>query len=151
MKVFGDKIDSNLPSSVKRIEEGTTIKIGGIKSNILASGDAAYSIEIPEINVVYRHMMGSKSHNILMNKAHIDAEIATMKHYQDKKYALVLTSHYVPEGQAAISEKLAYLQKVKSLTEQCKSKEAFVDAMKKAFPNYSGGNYLDMTAGFLYK
>lgn len=151
VKVFGDKIDSNLPTSIKRVQEGRSIEIGGMKFNILTSGDAAYSIEIPEINVVYRHMMGSKSHNILVSKAHIEAEIAVMKQYQEKKYALVLTSHYVPEGQAAIAEKLVYLEKIADLAEQCKSKEAFIAAVKEAFPDYSGENYLDMTAGFLYK
>jgi len=151
VKVFGDKVDSNLPSSVRYLEEGIAVEIGGIKFNILASGDAAYSVEIPEINVVYRHMMGSKSHNILVNKTHIDAEIAAMKHYQEKRYSLVLTSHYVPEGQIAVAEKLAYLEQVKAMIEECKSKEEFIDAVKKTFPGYSGENYLEMTAGFLYK
>jgi len=51
----------------------------------------------------------------------------------------------------AVIEKLAYLEQVKALTEQCTSKEEFIDAVKKTFPSYSGGNYLDMTAGFFYK
>ena len=151
VKVFGDKVESNLPSSIEQLEEGTAVEIGGIKFNIIAAGDAAYSIEIPEINVVYRHMMGSKSHNILVNKGHIAAEIAAMKDYQKKNYSLVLTSHYVPEGQIAVKEKLANLEQVKALAEQCSLKEEFIDDMKKAFPDYSGQSYLEMTANFLYK
>lgn len=151
VKIFGNKIDANLPSAIKQVAEGTTVEMGGMKFNILASGDAAYSIEIPEINVVYRHMMGSKSHNILVSKEHIAAEIAAMEQYQDKKYALVLTSHYMPEGQAAVVEKSAYLEEVKALAEQCKSKDEFTAVVKAAFPGYGGEIYLDMTAGFLYK
>lgn len=151
VKGFGDKIETDLPASAMPIKEGTSIELGGMKFNVLAAGDAAYSVEIPQINAVYRHMMGSKYHNILVSKENIDAEIATMKQYQAKKYTLVLTGHYVPEGQAGVADKLAYLEKIKDLAQESSSKEEFITAAKKAFPAYSGENYLEMTAGFLFK
>ena len=63
----------------------------------------------------------------------------------------ILTSHYVPEGQAAVTKKIAYLEKVQQLTDRCKTAQEFTQAVQKAFPDYEGVNYLQMTAGFLYK
>lgn len=144
-------VAGKLPAKAKRIQEGQYVKIGGMLFHILPAGDAAYSIELPQINVVYRHMMGSHTHNILTNLAHIDAEIAAMKQYQKAGYALVLTGHNVPEGQGAVATKLAYLQTMKQLASENKTKADFVKAVKKAFPGYQGENYLTMTADALYQ
>lgn len=151
IKTFGDKFDGNLPTDAKIIKEGSTVTIGGIDFNILNTGDDAYSVEIPQIKSVYRHMMGCKSHNILTSTKHMDAMIAELKEYQKKDYTLVLSGHYEPESQDDVSTKIAYLQKTKDLAGSCTTKNDFINAMKKAFPNYSGENYLEMTAGFLYK
>lgn len=151
-KGFGTAaVAGSLPAQANLLQEGQYVKIGGIVFHILPAGDAAYSIELPQINVVYRHMMGSHTHNILTSTAHIDAEIATMKQYQKAGYALILTGHYVPEGQEAVAEKLAYLQTMKKLAAENTNKADFVKAVKTAFPDYQGDNYLMMTAGFLYK
>lgn len=150
-KTFGDSFDTSLPSNPKVIKEGSTVTIGGIDFNILNAGDTAYSVEIPQIKSVFRHMMGSKSHNILTSTKHMDAMIAELKEYQKKEYTLVLSGHYEPESQDDVSTKIAYLEKSKELAGSCTTKVDFINAMKKAFPNYSGENYLEMTAGFLYK
>lgn len=148
---FGGIVADKLPNEIKEVKEGENRTIGGIKFNFIEAGDDAFSVEIPEINVIYRHMMGSTCHNILTSPAHIDAEIATLKNYQAKNYALILTSHFVPEGQAAVAQKIAYLENVKSLATSSTTKEAFINAVKSAYPTYSGENYLEMTAGFLFK
>ena len=150
VQAFGDTVDTSLPTSAKHLTFGKSVSLGGIKFNIIDAGDDAYSVEIPEINVIYRHMMGSTTHNILVSRQHIDAEIAFMKDYQAKNYALVLTSHFVPEGQEAVAQKIAYLEKVKELANTCKTKDEFIAAVKAAFPNYDGVNYLEMSAGFLF-
>lgn len=151
-KGFGTAaVAGNLPAKAKLVQEGQYVKLGGMVFHILPAGDAAYSIEIPQINVVYRHMMGSHTHNILTSVAHIDAEIGAMKQYQKAGYALVLTGHNVPEGQEAVAEKLAYLQTMKKLAYEKKNKADFVKAVKNAFPDYNGDSYLMMTARFLYK
>lgn len=59
--------------------------------------------------------------------------------------------HGGPEGQDAVAEKIAYLNKTKEIMQQSKTADEFKTAMQAAFPAYDGLNYLDMTAGFLYK
>lgn len=148
--IFGDALNTNMPTKVEMMAEGSTVTIGGIDFDIVAAGDDAYSVVIPAINSVYRHMMGSACHNILANVGHIDATIAELKAYQTADYALVLTSHWVPEGQDAVTAKIAYLEKTKELADSCDSAESFIAAMTEAFPDYAGANYLEMTAGFLF-
>lgn len=66
-------------------------------------------------------------------------------------YDLVLTSHYVPEGQDAVETKIAYLEKTLELSDTCADAASFIEAMNEAFPDYSGANYLETTAGMLYQ
>lgn len=139
-----------LPTKAKILQDGQSITLGGILFHILPAGDAAYSVEIPQIHVMYRHMMGSDTHNILTGEAHLDAEISAMKDYQEKGYRLILTGHHVPEGQEGVAEKLAYLQTMKGLIAENKTKADFIAAVKKTFPDYQGDTYLMMTADFLY-
>ena len=151
VQVFGNTVDTNLPQTANIVKTDDTVKVAGIKFRILPTMDEDYSLEIPAINAVYRHMLGSDVHNILPSLAYIDGEIADMKAYQKKGYDLILTSHYVPEGQDAVKTKLAYLEKVKELALANKDKDSFVAAVKAAFPNYQGENYLQMTADALYR
>ncbi len=151
VQVFGDAVDTNLPQKATIVKTGDTVKVAGIEFRILPTMDEDYSLEIPAINAVYRHMLGSDVHNILPSLAYIDGEIADMKSYQKKGYGLILTSHYVPEGQEAVTAKLAYLEKVKELALANKDKDSFLAAVKAAFPNYQGENYLQLTADALYK
>lgn len=147
---FGDAVEEKMPQNIKLIETGDKINIGGIDFNIIEAGDDAYSIEIPEINCVYRHMMGSKCHNIIPSLEYIDAEIETLESYEGKGYTLILTSHYDPEGQGAIAEKIDYMTKTKQIAEKCSNADEFIDEMKKTFSGYTGDNYLEMTAQMLY-
>ncbi len=156
VQAFGDKVAADLPSEadakIQIVEEGQTLTVAGIEFKILATSDGDdYGVEIPAIKAVYRHMMGSKVHNILPAIPYIEAEIADLKGYQAKGYRLVLTSHHTPEGPEAVAEKIAYLEKVKELAASCKTKDEFIAAMKAAFPGYAGENYLEMSAGALYK
>lgn len=47
--------------------------------------------------------------------------------------------------------KIDYLENLKSIAANCTSAESFKAEVEKQYPNYSGGNYLDMTAGFFFK
>lgn len=106
---------------------------------------------IPSLNVVYTHMLGKTTHSILTSAAHIEAFLQMLKEYQAAGYAMILTSHGGPEGQNAVAEKISYLNKTKEIMQQSKTADEFKANMKAAFPAYDGENYLDMTAGFLYK
>jgi len=151
VQAFGDTVDTNLPAKAAIVRDGDTVKVAGIDFKILPTLDEDYSVEIPSIGVVYRHMMGSTVHNILSSIDYIDAEIADMKRYQKNGYQLILTSHYIPEGQEAVAEKLQYLQTVKKLALSSKDKADFIQQVTNAFPSYEGTNYLEMSAGLLFK
>ena len=150
VQAFGDTVDVNLPAKATIVKDGDTVKVTGIDFKILPTPDEDYSVEIPAIGVVYRHMLGSNVHNILPSVDYIDAEIADMKRYQEAGYGLILTSHHVPEGQAAVTAKLQYLRKMKELAFKCHSKDDFISQAKKSFPNYEGDNYLAMSAAALF-
>lgn len=151
IQALGDKVADDLPTSAEIIEEGTTLNLAGLEFKVLHSSDGEdYDIEIPAINAIYRHMMGSKTHNILPAIPYIEAEIADLKSYLDKGYTLVLTSHNAPEGRKAVEEKIAYLEKVLELAKTSKDKEEFMNAVKEAFPDYAGEAYLGMSAGALF-
>jgi hypothetical protein len=144
---FGDSIASDLPSSAKIVNFGDTVTIGGLDFVIRNEGDDAYGIEIPAINCVYIHMMGSNCHNILTSVEHIDAFISELESFN---YNLVLTGHNAPEDSSAVKTKINYLKKVRELATTCTDAASFTKAMNEAFPDYEGASYLDMTAGYLF-
>ena len=151
IQAAGDKVAEDLPESAEIIAEGQTVKLAGIDFVILHESDGeGYGIALPSMNAVYRHMMGSKTHNILPAVPYIEAEIAELKGYQEKGYTLILTSHNAPEGKDAVAEKIAYLEKVIELAKSCKDKGEFTAKVKEAFPDYNGEAYLDMSAGALF-
>ena len=152
IQALGDTVAADLPDSAEILTEGQTLRLAGLDFVILHESDGEdYGIAIPAINAVYRHMMGSKTHNILPAVPYIEAEIAELKGYQDKGYSLILTSHHAPEGKEAVAQKIAYLEKVLDLAKSCKSRAEFIEAVKAAFPDYAGEAYLEMSAGALFK
>ena len=151
IQALGDKVAEDLPSEAEIINEGETLKLAGVEFKILHSSDGEdYDIEIPAINAIYRHMMGSKTHNILPAVPYIEAEIADLKNYQEKSYTMILTSHAAPEGQKAVAEKIEYLEKVLELAKASANKEEFINAVKTAFPDYAVDAYLEMSANALF-
>ena len=152
VKALGDEVAADLPDKAEIVNYNDELTLAGIKFKILKSTDGdGYSVEIPAINAVYRHMMGSKVHNILPSIAYIEAEIAELKDYQAKGYALILTSHFEPEKSAVLDEKINYLEKVKELAGSCRTRREFVRAVTAEFPEYAGESYVNMSAGALFK
>ena len=124
--------------------------LAGVDFEVIDRGES-YDLAIPSMNVVYTHMLGKTTHSILTSAEHIEAFLQMLKEYQAAGYAMILTSHGGPEGQDAVAEKISYLNKTKEIMQQSKTADEFKANMKAAFPAYDGENYLDMTAGFLYK
>ncbi len=145
---FGDAFDADIIEIGTIIEPGTRT-VDGVEMIITPAADA-YEIEIPAIGAVYTHMMGSDVHNILVSAAQIDGMIETLKGYQAKGYTLILTSHYAPEAIDAAVTKIAYLERTQQILAESASADAFLAAMRDAFPGYSGENYLEMSAGILF-
>lgn len=145
---FGESFDNSVHKITDIIEAGK-VTIGGIDFIIKQTGEA-FDVEIPEINAVYTHMLGHDCHSIVAGAGHADAMIAELKGYIEKGYELILTSHYTPEDLKDAEAKIAYLENLKKIAADCKDADAFKAEIAGQYPQYSGLNYLDMTAGFFF-
>lgn len=125
------------------------VNIGGFELNITYH-DENIEIEFPQINCVYTHMLGHDCHSIVAGEAHANAIINQLKNYKEKGYTLILSSHYVPETQKDVDTKIAYLENLKKIAKGSTNSNEFKDKVKAEYPEYSGLNYLDMTAGYFF-
>ncbi len=130
------------------IEPGR-ITIGGIDF-VIKETEEAFDVEIPEINAVYTHMLGHDCHSIVAGAGHADAMIAELGSYIDKGYDLILTSHYTPEDLKDARTKIDYLENLKKIAAEVRNADEFKTEVGRQYPQYSGQNYLDMTAGFFF-
>ena len=149
-ETFGDDFHGGADlANINKVVSGT-VTVAGIDFNLIDCGET-YDLEIPSMNAVYTHMLGKTCHSILTSTAHMDSMIETLKGYQSAGYDMILSAHSGVEGQDAVAEKIAYVEKAKELAASCENAEAFMTAMKEAFPDYIGENYLEMSAGYLYQ
>ena len=125
------------------------VNIGGFELNITYH-DENIEIEFPQINCVYTHMLGHDCHSIVAGEDHANMIIAQLKGYKEKGYNLVLSSHYTPETLTDVDTKITYLEELKLLVKESSNAEEFKNKVKEKYPNYSGLNYLDMTAGYFF-
>ena len=70
--------------------------------------------------------------------------------YKANGYNLVLSSHYTPETLKDVDTIIAYLEELKELAKESKDSTDFENKVKVKYPEYSGLNYLNMTAGFFF-
>lgn len=145
---FGDAFDKSVHKITNIIGEGKTT-VAGIDLIIKQTPDA-FDIEIPEINAVYTHMLGHDCHSIVAGAGHADAIIAQLNEYIKNGLDLILTSHYTPEDLKDAETKIGYLENLKAIAARCKNADEFKTEVKNNYPDYSGDNYLDMTAGFFF-
>lgn len=148
IQAFGEAFDGELHTITDHIDEGE-FELGGIKFNIISTSEA-YDLEIPEINCVYTHMLGSACHSIIAGSDHAAAFKKLMQHCVDKNYTLIFTGHYIPEPPQAAVAKIAYIEKLLEIIKEVDSAAEMIAKAKIAFPDYSGENYLEMTAGFFF-
>ena len=125
------------------------VHIGGFELNITYH-EENIEIEFPQINCVYTHMLGHDCHSIVAGEAHANAIIKQLNGYKEKGYNLILSSHYVPETLKDVDTKISYLENIKTFAKQSKNAEEFKNMVKSKYPEYSGLNYLDMTAGYFF-
>ncbi|MDE6763217.1 MAG: hypothetical protein K2J73_06020 [Oscillospiraceae bacterium] len=145
---FGDVFDNSVHQITDIIGEGK-VTAAGIDFIITQTAEA-FDIEIPEINAVYTHMLGHDCHSIVAGTGHADAIVAQLKEYIKKGYDLILTSHYTPEDLKDAETKIGYLENLKVIAAKCKNADEFKSEVKNNYSDYSGDNYLDMTAGFFF-
>lgn len=147
-QAFGASFDSAIHTIDHMIGEGP-LTIGGMEF-VIHQTQEAFDVEIPELNAVYTHMLGHDCHSIVAGLGHADAIIGQLKGYLNKGYDLILTSHYTPEDLKDAQTKIDYLEALKDIAAHCKDTEAFKAEVRRAYPGYSGENYLEMTAGFFF-
>lgn len=145
---FGNIFDNSVHKITNVIAAGR-ITIGGIDFVIRQTAEA-FDIEIPEINAVYTHMLGHDCHSIVAGAAHADGIIVELNSYIKKGYDLILTSHYTPEDLKDAQSKIDYLENLKKIAAGCENADSFKAEVQRQYPEYSGQNYLDMTAGFFF-
>lgn len=145
---FGDVWDANY-AVINNVVESGPVTVAGVDFVVSEQGDT-YDLVIVAANSVYTHMLGETVHSIVPSLDVIDTMIATLRGYQEAGYALVLPAHTMPEGQAAVAAKIAYLEQLRDIAAVSASAEEFIAKMQEAFPGYAGENYLEMTAGFLF-
>lgn len=145
---FGEIFDSSIHNITNVIEPGK-VTIGGIDFVIKQTAEA-FDVEIPEINAVYTHMLGHDCHSIVAGAGHADAMIAELRSYIEKGYDLILTSHYTPEDLKDAQTKIDYLENLKKIAAGVQNADEFKAEVARQYPQYSGQNYLDMTAGFFF-
>lgn len=147
-QAFGNCFDGGIHTVTDYLEAGKT-EIGGISFIVRPTADA-FDLEIPALNAVYTHMLGHDCHSIVAGADHADAMLTQLRGYLDAGLELVLTSHYTPEDLKDVKTKIAYLNELKALAGRCENAAGFKTLVKEHFPQYSGENYLDMTAGFFF-
>ena len=145
---FGAAFDPSIHRADHILAEGP-VTIGSIRFIIHPTAEA-FDVELPEINAVYTHMLGHDCHSIVAGTGHADAMIAQLEGYIARGYDLILTSHYTPEDQKDARTKIDYLTELKVLAAASADRDSFKAAVGEKYPQYSGENYLDMTAGFFF-
>ena len=81
----------------------------------------------------------------------IDAEIAEAENSLASGATLFAGGHGGAATRDAVEFKIAYLKKMKDLLEENKTAQAFVDAMKEAYPGLPGESGLEELSKALYK
>ena len=145
---FGAAFDPSIHRADHILAEGP-VTIGGIRFIIHPTAEA-FDVELPEINAVYTHMLGHDCHSIVAGASHADAMVAQLESYIARGYGLILTSHYTPEDLKDARTKIDYLKELKAIAAASADRDSFKASVQKRYPQYSGENYLDMTAGFFF-
>ncbi|MDR3048476.1 MAG: MBL fold metallo-hydrolase [Elusimicrobiota bacterium] len=146
---FGNLIDPTTNTVTNYVKDNETVSVAGIKV-IIRETREGFDIILPEINAVYLHMMGHDVHSIVAGNASADEIIAQLSAYVKEGYDLILSSHYIAEDRRDIETKIAYLKKLKKIAAKSASRDKFKSSVKKAYPDYTGENYLDMTAQLFF-
>ncbi len=81
-KAFGQSFDNNIHNVTDYINDGS-LTIADINFNIISTSEA-FDIEIPEINCLYTHMLGSDCHSIIAGVNHANATLETLESYLKK-------------------------------------------------------------------
>lgn len=126
------------------------MKIAGVDFIFYHNGQG-YDFEVPEIGVLYTHMLGADTHAFATSLNDYNSQIAGLCKYAERNVNLVISSHHAPEDACAIYEKIDYLGRARDIAWESAGKRDFKANMKAAYPKFKGLHYLDMTADAVYR
>ena len=132
LKAFGPSFHGDKMVKITNILNEGKNTISGIDFVIYDRG-SSFDIEIPFANAIYTHMRGKFVHSIIASDAHAELMIKILESYQKADYKYILSSHANVEQQDAVTEKSAYVKKIRSLAAHCKTQEEFIADEKKPF------------------
>lgn len=130
--------------------------MGGVSFQFLhgASTDFPGASILIGKEVYYTHWTPAKahiSHLQVSSLAAIDAEIAESENSLKSGATLFIGGHGGATKADAVQFKIDYLKTMKKLLAENKTADAFVEAMKKAYPDLPGAEGLGEQANALYK
>lgn len=155
-QLFGDALTVMPTGKTSEVAFGTTETYAGVPFEFRHGATTDFpgaSIVIGK-KVYYTHWTPAKahvSHLQVSSPAAIDAEIAESRKALESGAELFIGGHGGAAKADAVQFKIDYLNTMKKLFSQNKTPEAFIEAMKKAYPNLPGADGLGELAKALYK
>ena len=155
-QTFGDALTAMPTGKISEVAFGTTETYAGVPFEFrhgAATDFPGASILIGK-KVYYTHWTPAKahvSHLQVSSPAAVDAEIAESEKALKSGATLFIGGHGGAAKADAVRFKIDYLNAMKKLLAENKTPEAFIEAMKKAYPNLPGAEGLVELAKGLYK
>ena len=153
-KTFGDALTAMPTGKATEVAFGTTQTWAGVTLDFRhgATSDFPGASILIGGKVYYTHWAPAKAHaNSLQisSPAAIDAEIEEAGQSLASGAELFIGGHGGAAKRDAVEFKITYLKKVKELLASCTTPQAFVEAMKQAYPGLPGENGLGELAKVL--
>lgn len=155
-QAFGDALTAMPTGKTSEVAFGKTMTWAGVPfvfSHGATTDFPGASILIGK-QIYYTHWTPAKahvSHLQVSSPTAIDAEIAESEKALHSKATLFIGGHGGATKADAVQFKIDYLKTMKKLLTENKTQEAFIEAMKKAYPNLPGADGLGELAKALYK
>lgn len=141
--VGADKILKN----GKNVIDGKDVVVSTDENGFPPTSDLVFAKE----SIYFTHLIADNSHLLVGAKEAINPLIKKFENIKQKGYKAIISSHLKITGQNGVDFSLKYLQTVQNTLKTAKTKEAFIEAMKKAYPKAKNEKFLMMSAGKLYK
>ena len=155
-QAFGDALTDMPTGKATEVAFGTTQTWAGVAFDFRngATSDFPGASILIGGKAYYTHWTPAKahvSHLQVSSPAAIDAEIVEAENSLASGATLFIGGHGGTASRDAVEFKIAYLKKMKGLLAANKTAQAFVDAMKQAWPGLPGEEGLEDLGNVLYK
>ena len=154
-QAFGDALTEMPTGKISEVAFGTTQTWAGVPFEFRhgASSDFPGASILIGGTVYYTHWTPAKahvSHLQISSRAAIEAEITEAEQSLASDAELFIGGHGGATTRNAVEFKIAYLKKMKEIRDASPNASAFMEAMKKAYPNLPGETGLADLSQVLY-